>query len=149
MTQIGNKTLLIAISALLTVGIAFFGIIMLISETNSANKPLIYDERIDVIAKQFEWTFKYEKPVQVGDSTFYNTTYNMYVEVGKTYLLNITSIDVEHGFSVPDLNIKVDAIPGKYNTITLKITEKGRYTIKCFHYCGFGHETMVGEILAS
>ncbi|KAK4467271.1 hypothetical protein MN116_009012 [Schistosoma mekongi] len=39
---------------------------------------------------------------------------------GISYILLVTSKDVIHSFSIPDLGIKIDAIPGRINRIVKK-----------------------------
>lgn len=50
-----------------------------------------------------------------------------------------TSIDVIHSFSIPELGIKVDAIPGRLNSVTFQVTRPGLYYGQCAEICGTGH----------
>ncbi len=56
--------------------------------------------------------------------------------------LRIDSLDVIHGFSVPEMRLKQDAIPGM--TIHVHFTPKvpGTYAILCTQVCGLGHYRM-------
>ncbi|MBM6549338.1 hypothetical protein [Streptococcus dysgalactiae] len=56
--------------------------------------------------------------------------------------LIITSSDVIHSFSVPDFNIKVDAIPGRLNAITYCPDHYGVFVGYCTELCGAGHAYM-------
>lgn len=50
-----------------------------------------------------------------------------------------TSLDVIHSFSIPEIGIKVDAIPGRLNSINFKVTKPGLYYGQCAEICGTGH----------
>ncbi len=66
----------------------------------------------------------------------------LYVKYNTNTQLTIASLDVIHSFSLPTLGIKVDAIPGRINTITLNGLTKGLYVGYCSELCGSGHAFM-------
>ncbi|MBD4276104.1 cytochrome c oxidase subunit II, partial [Xanthomonas citri pv. citri] len=53
-----------------------------------------------------------------------------------------TSTDVIHSFSIPELGIKVDAIPGRINSINFQISKPGVFYGQCTEICGTGHAFM-------
>ena len=57
-------------------------------------------------------------------------------------LLLINSLDVIHSFSLPTLGIKIDAIPGRVNSINVNALNKGLYVGYCSELCGSGHAFM-------
>jgi len=57
-------------------------------------------------------------------------------------LLLITSADVLHCFTVPTLGVKVDAIPGRLNYLTLSPTQEGVFYGQCSELCGANHAFM-------
>jgi cytochrome c oxidase subunit II len=61
---------------------------------------------------------------------------------GREVDLRIRAQDVMHGFSVPELRIKQDAIPGQTIHIHFAATEPGAYAILCTQLCGLGHYRM-------
>ncbi|MFV2014976.1 MAG: hypothetical protein ACC656_06090 [Candidatus Heimdallarchaeota archaeon] len=62
---------------------------------------------------------------------------------GLNYQFIVTSKgSVIHSFFVPELNIKLDAIPGVNNSIVVSIDDPGIYKITCAEYCGAGHSLM-------
>jgi cytochrome c oxidase subunit 2 len=65
---------------------------------------------------------------------------------GVPVTLEITSSDVTHGFSAPQLNLHAKVQPGK--TSELKFTPKtvGAYEVYCDVFCGPGHGDMSGTI---
>jgi len=61
--------------------------------------------------------------------------------------LKITSIDVIHGFSVPELSIDEVVSPGKETVIDFTPTKEGIFTLLCSITCGTGHSGMRGKII--
>ena len=111
---------------------------------------------VTVIARQFYWTFQYDNGSTV---TFPNgTTKNypngltlqnqFYVKVGEVVDLQIISLDVAHSFFIPQLGIHIDAIPGHVNHYWLRADQPGTYQIECTQFCGTGHYTMIGQLIA-
>ena len=54
----------------------------------------------------------------------------------------VTSADVIHCWAVPSLGIKVDACPGRINTISVMPTKCGVYYGQCSEICGVNHGFM-------
>ena len=69
------------------------------------------------------------------------------LEKGQTYRLHITSMDLEHGFSLQPVNINLQILPGYDYVATIQPTSTGEFTIVCNEYCFVGHHTMVGKII--
>ena len=93
---------------------------------------------VDVQAMQFSWVFIYpnEKHSE-GD---------LVVPQGKPIKLNITSLDVIHGFYVPAFRIKMDAIKNMTTYAWFYADRIGEYPIFCTQYCGVGHADMRGTV---
>lgn len=47
-----------------------------------------------------------------------------------------------HSFSVPDLDLKIDAIPGRINRIINQFDRLGVFVGYCTELCGAGHRYM-------
>lgn len=62
--------------------------------------------------------------------------------VGKKVRFLLTSDDVIHGWWVPDIAVKKDAIPGYINEMWAKIDEPGIYRGQCTVLCGRDHGFM-------
>ena len=62
--------------------------------------------------------------------------------VGKKVRFLLTSDDVIHGWWVPDIAVKKDAIPGYINEMWAKIDEPGTYRGQCTVLCGRDHGFM-------
>lgn len=58
----------------------------------------------------------------------------------------VTSLDVNHGFSIynphQQLIAQAQAMPGYVNRLRWKFDDPGTYTIYCLEYCGMAHQVM-------
>lgn len=68
------------------------------------------------------------------------------LKANQAYKLHLSSVDVNHGFSVFPINMNFQAVPGWDNLLTVTPTKAGMYTIICNEFCGIGHHTMIGKI---
>ena len=66
---------------------------------------------------------------------------------GRVYNFNVTSCDVIHSFSVPCLGIKIDAVPGKMNTVCSELGS-GIFYGQCSEICGVNH-TVIPVVLVA
>jgi cytochrome c oxidase subunit 2 len=69
------------------------------------------------------------------------------LEKGKEYRLHISSMDLNHGFSLQPVNINLQVLPGYDYVATIKPTGTGEFTIVCNEFCSLGHHTMVGKMI--
>ena len=66
---------------------------------------------------------------------------------GEKVTLRITSPDVVHGFSIPDLGVDIEEIyPGKPVEVVIQPEKQGRYVYACARWCGVDHWRMRGVI---
>jgi cytochrome c oxidase subunit II len=93
-----------------------------------------------VIGKQ--WMWKAEHPSGQREIN------NLHVPIDRPVRLTITSQDVMHSYSLPDMRIKREATPGRYNTVWFEATKVGSYHIFCTQYCGTKHSAMIGTVTA-
>jgi cytochrome c oxidase subunit 2 len=56
--------------------------------------------------------------------------------------------DVIHSFWVPQLNRKIDLLPGRVNRILLYAAKPGRYRGQCAEFCGLQHAHMSTYVFA-
>jgi cytochrome c oxidase subunit 2 len=66
---------------------------------------------------------------------------------GQTYRLHLSSLDLQHGFSLQPLNMNFQVLPGYDHVLTLRPTSTGVFPIVCNEFCGIGHHTMTGRIV--
>lgn len=60
----------------------------------------------------------------------------------------VTSNDVIHSWAVPSLGIKIDAVPGRLNTVTTSIYRPGTFFGQCSELCGTNHAFMPIQVNA-
>lgn len=92
--------------------------------------------RIEAKASQWQWRFAY--PDMQGSTE----TDVLHLPAGEPVDIVVTAEDVIHSFWIPRIGGKIDAIPGRENTIRLEADRPGTYRGICAEYCGEGHETM-------
>ena len=95
-------------------------------------------ETIKVVGQQWFWSFEH------SDGT--KEINELHVQKDKPYRFEITSIDVNHNFNVPDWTILMDAVPGRINTLWNMFSEPGEFLIQCREYCGFSHYNMKAKL---
>lgn len=69
------------------------------------------------------------------------------LRVGETYRLHLSSMDLQHGFSLQPLNMNFQVMPGYDHVLTISPTTAGEFTIVCNEFCGIGHDRMIGKII--
>ena len=65
---------------------------------------------------------------------------------GNTYRVHLSSMDLQHGFSLQPGNLNFMVLPGYDYVVTLTPDKAGTYNVICNEFCGIGHQTMVGKI---
>jgi cytochrome c oxidase subunit II len=93
---------------------------------------------VKVTARQWSWLFEY--PNGVKDT-------ELRVPVAKPIELQLSSVDVIHGFYVPAFRIKQDAVPGMKTHLWFEPTETGTFDILCSQYCGLQHAHMLSQVI--
>jgi cytochrome c oxidase subunit 2 len=84
---------------------------------------------IKVSAKRFEYS-----PSQIS------------LKKGKPVILQLTTEDRTHGFSIPDMHLRADLVPGKVSELKITPEKTGEFGFFCDVFCGSGHEGMNGTI---
>jgi cytochrome c oxidase subunit 2 len=121
--------------------------------------------QVEVTGVQFAWYFRYPGP----DATFGITrpqliapgegnplgldhadphsaddfvTSELVLPSNREVDLHLNAQDVIHGFSIPELRLKQNAVPGQPIHIHFTPTTPGTYAILCTQVCGLGHYRM-------
>jgi cytochrome c oxidase subunit II len=121
--------------------------------------------QVEATGVQFAWYFRYPGP----DATFGITrpqlvapgegnplgldptdphspddaiTSELVLPANREVDLRLNAQDVIHGFSIPELRLKQNAIPGQTIHIHFTPTTPGTYAILCTQLCGLGHYRM-------
>ena len=120
---------------------------------------------IEVLAKQFSWSFRYAGPdgkfgrldlTMVNDSAGNPfglddkdpaskddiVSASLKVPVGKPIRLIMHSRDVIHNFFVRELRMKQDIVPGMEIPLHFQADQLGTYEVPCSELCGLGHFQM-------
>lgn len=93
---------------------------------------------IYIVGKQWMW-----KAQQPNGRREIN---ELHVPLGRDVKLTLASEDVIHDFFVPAFRVKMDVVPGHYNTMWFRPTRVGRYHFFCSQYCGTNHAVMGGYV---
>jgi cytochrome c oxidase subunit 2 len=72
----------------------------------------------------------------------------IYIPVGETVRILVTSNDVIHSWAMPSFGVKEDAIPGRVNEGWFKVDQPGAYYGQCSELCGTRHAFMPIEVRA-
>jgi cytochrome c oxidase subunit 2 len=62
-------------------------------------------------------------------------------------VLELESLDVPHGFNLPDLSVRADVLPGRTARVRIVPKQAGRFLFHCDIFCGTGHEELEGAIV--
>lgn len=68
---------------------------------------------------------------------------------GETYRVHMSSVDVQHGFSLQPGNLNFQIIPDYDYVVTMTPTSSGEFSIVCNEYCFYGHHLMVGKLIVT
>jgi cytochrome c oxidase subunit 2 len=97
-------------------------------------------DTLDVYVIGKQWMWKAQQPTGLKEIN------ELHVPVGRNIKLILASEDVIHDFSVPAFRVKMDVVPGHYNTMWFRPTKAGRYHFFCSQYCGTNHALMGGWV---
>jgi cytochrome c oxidase subunit II len=116
--------------------------------------PAAYAAKVDKMTEQYtvrqEGAFPVVRPPPGSDVYMMGRVYMWWPMLelvkGETYRLHLSSIDLQHGFSLQPVNINLQVHPGYESVVTMTPNQSGQFGIVCNEYCGFGHHTMTGRI---
>jgi cytochrome c oxidase subunit 2 len=96
---------------------------------------------VRVIGHQWWWEIRYPRNGAV-------TANELHIPVRTPVRIEVTTADVIHSFWVPELNRKIDTLPGKTNVVELYADRAGRYRGTCSEFCGLQHAHMFMYVFA-
>jgi cytochrome c oxidase subunit II len=96
---------------------------------------------VDVVGHQWWWEIRYPGTPAV-------TANEIHIPVRTPVRVVATTADVIHSFWVPQLNRKIDTIPGRRNSIELDADTPGVYRGACAEFCGLQHAHMAVFVIA-
>lgn len=136
---------------LVFISIPSFTLALALDETH---KPEAW---IKIIGNQWFWTYEYSGYYQnfsLSSNVLYssdltnNTLRLLQPDIAVTLPCNkvsrilVTSVDVIHCWAVPSLGVKIDAVPGRVNSLSILPTRAGFYYGQCSEICGVNHGFM-------
>ena len=65
---------------------------------------------------------------------------------GVSYTLHLSSLDVNHGFSLYPVNVNFQIVPGYDYGLRIVPNSAGDFRVICNEFCGIGHHLMIGKI---
>ena len=68
------------------------------------------------------------------------------IKKGVPVVFELTSEDVLMGFTVPDLDLRAEIVPGKATRVRVVPQKTGTFVFLCDIFCGVGHEEMNGKV---
>jgi len=95
--------------------------------------------KVAVTARMWSWSFTYDNG-RKSDM--------LKVPVGRPVSLDLTSMDVIHGFFIPAFRLKIDTVPGMTNHAWFIAERPGSHDIFCSVYCGLKHADMLSRVEA-
>ena len=96
---------------------------------------------IRVIGHDWWWEVRYDGSRAVTANEIHIPTHTRVDVVG-------TTNDVIHSFWVPELNRKIDLVPGRENHVLLESNRVGTFRGQCSEFCGLQHAHMAVLVIA-
>jgi cytochrome c oxidase subunit 2 len=158
----------IAHNTLLEVAWTLIPVIILVIIAIPSFKLLYYeadiptpDLKIEAIGKQWFWTYQYttngnfsfdslvlsdDADKKAGEPRLLGVDNPIYVPVNKVVEIDTTGADVIHSWAMPQMGVKMDAVPGRINSTWFKATQTGTFYGQCSELCGARHAYMPIEL---
>lgn len=92
---------------------------------------------IEVIAKQWAWSFRYPNNV---------TSNELHLPVNQRVRLALNSEDVIHSFYVPEFRLKQDILPARTITFVFTPTRSGKYLLRDAQFSGTYYALMEADV---
>ena len=125
------------VSVVVLFGVANFGVAQVTDAPAKGTTKLT----LDVVGHQWFWQFRYHGSKAVIAN-------ELHIPVGVAIDARVRTADVIHSFWVPELNRKVDAIPGRTNQVEIYADRPGVYRGQCAEFCGLQHAHMSFAVYA-
>jgi cytochrome c oxidase subunit 2 len=141
-----------ALPVLLLVAIAVPSLRLLYFQDRTADA----DFTIKVVGHQWYWSYEFpdhgnfafdsfpipDADIKPGQVRLLEVDNRLVVPVNKNVRVLMTSGDVIHSWSVPQLLTKTDAVPGRTNETWFRAEREGVFRGQCYELCGVGHAFM-------
>jgi cytochrome c oxidase subunit II len=120
------------------------------------------DVHLRAIGKQWFWTYEYPganagftydslglsdaDAKKAGEPRLLGVDNVVVVPVNKVVEVETTGADVIHSWALPQMGVKMDAVPGRLNHTWFKATQLGTFYGECSELCGAKHAFMPIEV---
>jgi cytochrome c oxidase subunit II len=88
-----------------------------------------------------------EHVIHLIAKTFAYTPNEITLKKGVPVVVEITSLDRDHGFKVPELGVRAEVKPGETTRVRIIPDRIGRFEFLCDVFCGTGHDDMAGAFV--
>jgi cytochrome c oxidase subunit II len=103
------------------------------------------DVVLRITGNQWWWDVEY---VNADPMLQVRTANELHLPLGRRIRLQFASNDVIHSFWVPNLQGKMDLIPGRQTELWLAVETAGVYRGQCAEFCGLQHAHMALSVVA-
>ena len=123
--------------------LAAIGTVVFIELPNITGAPASAANALEITVEghQFYWQFDYPNGAR--------TINDLHVPAGQDVELKVVSADVVHSWWIPQLQGKIQAIPGRTNHTWFRADRVGTYYGQCAELCGPYHEAMKARVIAT
>ncbi len=113
---------------------------------------------LKVIGHQWYWSYEYsdfdngnvmfdsymvpEDELKEGEFRLLEVDRKVWLPVNVPVRVLITSVDVLHCWAVPSMGVKMDAVPGRLNQVSIFLKREGLFYGQCSELCGVQHGFM-------
>jgi cytochrome c oxidase subunit 2 len=145
------------IPVIILVVIAIPSFKLLYYEAAPPSKPSVV---IEAIGHQWYWSYQFPQAgfgydslglsdaaaKKAGEPRLLGVDNIIEVPVGKIIEIDTTGADVIHSWALPQMGVKMDAVPGRINKTWFKADRVGTYYGECSELCGARHAFMPIEV---
>ena len=88
-----------------------------------------------------------ERVIRVTAKKFEYSPSEITVKKGVPIVLELTSLDRQHGFNLKAFGVRAAINPGEVTRVRIVPQQTGRFPFACDIFCGGGHDDMNGELV--
>jgi cytochrome c oxidase subunit 2 len=139
----GNTRLELIWTVIPVVILAAIGTVVFVELPNISGAPASAANKLEITVEghQFYWLFEYPNGAR--------SINELHVPVGQDVELKVLSADVVHSWWIPQLQGKIQAIPGRTNHTWFRVDRAGTYYGQCAELCGLYHDVMKATVVAT
>jgi len=139
----GNTRLELIWTVIPVVILAAIGTVVFVELPNISGAPASAANKLEITVEghQFYWLFEYPNGAR--------SINELHVPVGQDVELTVLSADVVHSWWIPQLQGKIQAIPGRTNHTWFRADRAGTYYGQCAELCGLYHDVMKATVVAT